>query len=276
MANVGPSSPEALGALAERGLAYGAQVTSMGVGNEYDENTLNAIAVRTNGRLYHLPENQEMASILRREIDLLGGTVASDAAVVLAPAEGVQILGSDEANLAAPGPRGTLVLPIGTLFRGQRREALVRLRIAPGAAAGPRGLVTAALHYRAGDAGHVQEVVASAESVGDAAIVRARANGRAQAVAAVYEANRLKLQAAQQLTRGDARAAEQQLGRAADALVQQAASTSDASAKRRLQVEADLARRQQVTVKAAAAAPPMEQRSRALEINAPAASPAGR
>ena len=275
-ANVGPSSPAALGALAEQGLAYGAQVTSMGVGNDYDENTLNAIAVRTNGRLYHLPENQEMASVLRREVDLLGGTVASDAAVVLAPGDGVQILGSDDANLSAPGAGGTLVLPIGTLFRGQRREALVRVHVAPGAAGGARGLLTASLHYRAGNAGHVQEVAARAESVGDASIVRARGNGRAQAISAVYEANRLKIKAAQELTHGDAKAAEKGMARAADVLVQQAAATSDASAKRRLQQEAEQTRKQQVTVQAAAAAPPPVQRSRALEINAPAASPYGR
>ena len=130
-ANVGPSSPAALGAIAEQGLAVGAQVTSMGVGNDYDENTLNAIAVRTNGRLYHLPEDQEMASVLRRELELLSGTLASEAVIVVTPAAGVEILGGDDANLVRRGPEGTLQLPIGTLFRGQRREALVRVRVSP-------------------------------------------------------------------------------------------------------------------------------------------------
>jgi Ca-activated chloride channel homolog len=277
-ANVGLSSAEGLGALAEAGLAYGAQVTSMGVGNDYDENTLNAIAVRTNGRLYHLPENQEMASVLRREVDLLGGTLASEAVVEVVPGAGVQILGSDDANLSAPGSGGTLVLPIGTLFRGQRREALVRIRVAPGTAAvGTRGLVTARLHYRgAANAAQVQEVVASAEPVADAAIVRTRANGRAHAMAAVYEANREKIQAAQELSRGDAHAAEQRLGRVAAVLVQAATSAKDAPTKQRLADEADQTRRQQATTKAAASAPPMVQRSQALELNAPAAAPAGR
>jgi Ca-activated chloride channel family protein len=277
MANVGPSTPAALGVLAERGLAYGAQITSIGVGNDYDENTLNALAVRTNGRLYHLPENQEMASILRREIDLLSGTVASDATIVVTPAEGVQILGADESNLSAPGEGGTLVLPIGALFKGQRREALVRLRVAPGASTGERGLLTVRLHYRdTRSAGRVQEVVARVEPVQDAALVEARANGRAHAIAAVYEANRLKIQAAQQLSRGDAGGAEQQLGRAADILQHVAASTKDASAKKRLEHEATVARSQQTSAKAAAAAPPPVQREQALEINAPAAAPPGR
>ncbi len=49
IANVGQSSPEALGALAERGLRFHAQVTSLGVGTDYDERTLNALALRLDG-----------------------------------------------------------------------------------------------------------------------------------------------------------------------------------------------------------------------------------
>jgi Ca-activated chloride channel family protein len=276
-ANIGASSPEELGAIAGEGLAYGVQVTSMGVGNDYDERTLNAIAVQTNGRLYHLPENQEMASVLRHEIDLLRGTLASQAAVVVTPGDGVQILGGDEANLSQPGPGGTLVLPIGTMFRGQRREALVRLRVAPGARAGARTLVTASLHYRdVANEGHVQEAVARADAVADAGLVQSRANGRAHAIAAVYEANRAKIQAAQALSRGDVQAAQTRLDSAAASLQVASSVRQDAATQQRLDQEMVVTRQQQARAKAAAAAPPPVQRSEALELNAPAAAPAGR
>jgi Mg-chelatase subunit ChlD len=78
IANVGPSSPETLGAIAERGLRFRAQVTSLGVGNDYDERTLNALSVKSSGRLYHLTEPKEMATILKGELDLLDATLASD------------------------------------------------------------------------------------------------------------------------------------------------------------------------------------------------------
>src|SRR4029079_9043242 len=94
-ANVGPSSPDVLGALAARGAEHGIQVTSIGVGLDYDENTLNALAVRSSGRLYHLAEPREMASILDREIKLLDSTMATDAFVEIVPAPGVQVLGAD-------------------------------------------------------------------------------------------------------------------------------------------------------------------------------------
>jgi Ca-activated chloride channel homolog len=276
-ANVGPSSPASLGAIAEQGLAFGAQVTSMGVGNDYDESTLNAIAVRTNGRLYHLPENQEMASVLKRELELLSSTLASDAVVVVAPAPGVQILSGDEANLSRRAPDGTLHLPIGTLFKGQKREAIVRVRVSPGASAAPRELVSVRLHYRAAEnAGKVQEVVARAVTTPDPSVVRARANGRVHAIAAVYEANRLKIQAAQRLSRGDAQGAEVELGRAQEAIQRGLTTASDPATRRRLETESEQTRRQQTRTKAAASAPAAVQRSEALEMNAPAAAPAGR
>ena len=59
-ANVGPSSPLALGELAQRSLSLGAQVTSLGVGLDYDERTLDAIAERTSGRLFHVGDPREM------------------------------------------------------------------------------------------------------------------------------------------------------------------------------------------------------------------------
>ncbi|MDF2696722.1 MAG: hypothetical protein K0S65_5105, partial [Labilithrix sp.] len=94
IANVGPSSPETLGAIAERGLRFRAQVTSLGVGNDYDERTLNALSVRSSGRLYHLTEPREMASILEGELNLLKATVASDSFVEIVPAPGVELLGA--------------------------------------------------------------------------------------------------------------------------------------------------------------------------------------
>jgi Ca-activated chloride channel family protein len=67
-ANVGPSTPDVLGALAARGSQHGIQVTAVGVGLDYDENTLNALAMSSNGRLYHMSEPRELTAILQQEM----------------------------------------------------------------------------------------------------------------------------------------------------------------------------------------------------------------
>ncbi|MEO8875856.1 MAG: VWA domain-containing protein, partial [Polyangiaceae bacterium] len=127
-ANIGPSSPAELGQLAERGVRFHAQVTSLGVGNDYSEQTLNALAVRSSGRLYHIDDPKEMAGMLRHELDLLQSTVASDAFVEVVPAPGVQLISADGIR-GDMSSDGSMKIPLGTLFGGQHREALVRLRV---------------------------------------------------------------------------------------------------------------------------------------------------
>jgi Ca-activated chloride channel family protein len=106
IANVGPSTPDALGAIAERGLRFRAQVTSLGVGNDYDEHTLNALAIKSSGRLFHVSDPVEMTAFLKKEVELLTSTVASDAFVEVMPAPGAQT-GSRRARCGFRSARST-------------------------------------------------------------------------------------------------------------------------------------------------------------------------
>ena len=133
-ANVGPSSPEALGELAGRSLGFGAQVTSLGVGLDYDERTLDAIAERTSGRLFHVGDPREMEGTLEHEIALLSSTVADQAMIEVVPAPGVEIEGIDGARMEW-GPGRVARVPLGALYTGQHREALVRVRVSGGSVA---------------------------------------------------------------------------------------------------------------------------------------------
>lgn len=145
MANVGPSTPEELGQVAAQGTEYGAQVTAIGVGLEYDERTLAALAVRSSGRLYHLERPAQMASILREELELLGHTVATEAFIEVTPAAGVEILGAE--TVQGEMTEGRLRVPLGSLYGGQHREVLVRARVNT-ATPGPHTLATARLVFR--------------------------------------------------------------------------------------------------------------------------------
>jgi len=271
MANVGPSSPEALGLLAERGLAQGAQVTSLGVGIDYDERTLNALAVRSSGRLYHLGELREMASILRREMDLLGSTVASDAFVEIVPANGVELVREPGVH-AEMSTNGTIRIPLGVLFAGQHREALVRARFrnASDWAQGPKPIASVRLHFRdpsEGDLDRVQEVVARVESTHDSAAVAAHANARTQSIIAVQDAANLQIHAAEEVNQGQFAAADKALAVAQQKLEAQASNVKDDVQRQRLtHAAAGLASARASTAGAAAAPAPMR-REKALELN---------
>jgi len=276
IANVGPATPAALGQLAERGVRLHAQVTSLGVGTDYDENTLNALAVRSSGRLYHIGEPREMTAMLKHEVDLLESTVASDAFVEIVPAPGVQIVGADGIR-ADRGEDGSLKIPLGALFGGQHKEALVRVRVngadaAPASAAGAqeRPFASVRLHFRdpgEGDLERVQEVVARAAWTNDESVVASHANAKTQSIVAVQGAAKLEMDAAQQVNRGQFAAADDRLAAAEKKLSEQARASKDKGEQQRLAQAAQTVASARATTKAAAAAPAPVQRDSALKLN---------
>lgn len=272
IANVGPSSPETLGAIAERGLRFRAQVTSLGVGNDYDERTLNALAVKSSGRLYHLAEPREMASILEGELRLLDATLASDSVVEIVPAPGVQLLGAEGVR-ADWHDGGALRIPLGALHAGQHREALVRVRITdPATFEGQtRSLASVRLRFRDAqdsDLERIQEVVARTQLTSDAAAVASRVSSRTKAIVAIQESAKLQMAAAQRINDGQFMDADKELARAEASLAAQASVVTAPAEKRRIAEAQTKIASARATTRALPSKPAAAQRRGALEMNA--------
>lgn len=274
-ANVGPASPAELGQLAERGVKFHAQVTALGVGNDYSEQTLNALAVRSSGRLYHIDQPEEMVSMLKHELDLLQSTVASDAFVEVVPAPGVQLISADGIRGDMSGD-GSMKIPLGALFGGQHREALVRLRVASaerdanadGAVQKP--IASIRLHFKdpnEGDLERIQETVAKVSWTNDPNVVASRQNAKTQSIMAVQEAAQLEMKAAQSVNAGQFGAADDSLAVAEKTLQKRAAATADKKMKEELQAQAHTVAAARKATSQAAAAPAPVQRSQALKLN---------
>ena len=272
MANVGPSSPETLGAIAERGLRFRAQVTSLGVGNDYDERTLNALAVKSSGRLYHLGEPREMASILKGELELLDATLASDSFVEVVPAPGVQLMGADGIR-ADWHEGGSLRIPLGALHAGQHREALVRVRIVEPAAfdGQTRSLASVRLRFRDAqdsDLERVQEVVARTQLTGDSNAVAAHVSSRTKAIMAIQETAKIQMAAAQRINDGRFMDADKELARAEASLAAQARVVTAPAEKKRIEEAQTKVAAARASTQAMPAKPKAVQRSQALDMNA--------
>jgi Ca-activated chloride channel family protein len=212
-ANVGLSSPQALGELAQRSLSLGAQVTSLGVGLDYDERTLDAIAERTSGRLFHVGDPREMTATLEHEIDLLAATVADQASIEIVPAPGVVLVSVEGARIES-GANGAVRIPLGTLYAGQHREALVRMRLTESASGAQRALASVRLQFHdpaENDVERVQEVLARASTSDDPVAVASHANAKTHAMMAMVEAAKTEIQAAQDVGSGNFMQAQTQL-----------------------------------------------------------------
>lgn len=232
-ATVGPTSPDELGRIAEVGLQRGIQVTSIGVGLDYDESTLNELAVRSSGRLYHVEDSKQLPGIVEQEIALLESTAAADAQVEIVPAPGVALLGADAAHSSHSGTG--LLVPLGTIFAGQKRELLVRARV-DAAGEGSKVLASVRLHFRdpsEDGVPRVQEQILRATLTSDASLVAAHRNSRTESLLAIREAASFAQIASQRANSGDFEAADEELARAEMKLEQQARHASTKADKQR-------------------------------------------
>lgn len=268
-ANIGPSSAGELGDLAARVTENGAQVTAIGVGLDYDEGTLGTIASRTAGRLYHLEQPQQMAVILHDELNLLGQTVATNAAIEFVPEPGVTIepVGVSHLDRAENGYR----LPLGSLYGAQHREVLLRVR---GASMRPGMNVLGAARLRYEDpaargARRSSEPIAirvEGQTEGRPAV-----NERVAAMVTRFEVAQAQLRAARLMNEGQVAQADAQLAQAQLRLREAESNVRDEAVQQELRRQATTVTRNRAStqrVLRAPAASPSAARGAALQMNA--------
>ena len=213
-ATVGETSSESIANVAAQATEHGAQVTSIGVGLDYDEGMLNAMAVRSAGRVYHLEEPAQMASILHDELELLGETVAANAYIEFTPAEDVSVEATETSRVDVRGR--SIRIPLGSLYSGQHREILMHARV-PTTGNGGRALGEAHLVWQEPGASAVRHGAAvplEYELTSDATAPAQSVQQRVQAMVVSYEATRAQLRATELLNRGEAERAEVELQQA--------------------------------------------------------------
>jgi Ca-activated chloride channel family protein len=264
-ANVGPSDPFQLGQLAANGTEWGVQVSAIGVGLDYDERTLAALAVQSAGRLYHLEHPAQMAVILQEELNLLANTVATNAWIEIVPAQGVRVL--DVMTPGASVENGRVRMNLGSLHAGQSREVLFRAAVDT-SSEGDRTLASARLVYREpGRSGAQQsQSVALSYGVTDDRDEVARSQApRVQAMVATHEASQAQLRAVELLNEGRNEEAAVALDGAGRQLQVAADAAPAAPAAARLRRQA--AEVQQGSSRARRATTPAESRATSLEMN---------
>jgi Ca-activated chloride channel family protein len=272
-ATAGHTSTHTLAQIAENGTQFGVQVTSLGVGLDYDEDTLNALAVRSSGRLYHLSDPREMAGIIKSELNLLDKTMATNAAIEIVAAPGVQLIAADGVR-SSWGQNRSLRVPLGTMFSGQRREVLVRFRMTGDLVEGSAPIVSTRLHFddpSDGGIARVQEVVVRATLTHDMSMVREHQNHEVQAIIAMQEASTMAAQARSDVSSGNFDEADVQLARAETKLRERAQHAKSKKDQARITAAADSVAQNRRAVQGAAAAPPAARASAArkssLELN---------
>lgn len=130
LANQGDASFEGLTARAARAARRETVVTAVGVGLDFDEHLMGALADAGTGNYYFLEQGSELAVVLARELEATRETVAAGLAVTLEPAPGVELV--EAAGYPLERGAGGATFRPGSLFAGQERRVWLTLRVPSG------------------------------------------------------------------------------------------------------------------------------------------------
>lgn len=128
-ANEGDSSVEGLMARASRSARQEIVLSSVGVGEGFDEFLMSSIADAGTGNFYYLQHSEALAAIFASELSATQTTVASALAVTIDPEPGVRVI--DAAGYPLETADGKTVFRPGSLFSGQERRIWLTLALPP-------------------------------------------------------------------------------------------------------------------------------------------------
>jgi Ca-activated chloride channel homolog len=147
LANQGDASPEGLLQRAGRAAHGEFMLTTVGVGADFNEYLMSALADAGTGNYYYLHRGDDLGSVFAREFDAARATVACGVEVRIEPADGVSVV--DAAGYPLERTSGAVVFRPGSLSAGQERRIWVTLSV-PNQAAGDHPLGRFALSYGRG------------------------------------------------------------------------------------------------------------------------------
>jgi Ca-activated chloride channel family protein len=149
LANQGDTSLSGLRTRARRAAVGEYALTTIGVGDDFDEHLLATLADAGTGNYYYIQSGADLARIFSDEFETARESVARGLAVLIHPASGVEVVDAAGYPLER-GTEGETVFRPGTLFAGQDRRIWVTLRTR-WSSEGTRELGRFGLEYTDGD-----------------------------------------------------------------------------------------------------------------------------
>ncbi|MFO0685626.1 MAG: VWA domain-containing protein [Sandaracinus sp.] len=140
-----PNDPSGIEAMAQAAGERSIAITALGLGVDYDETLLGAIAQRSGGGFHAVEDSSAVASVFREEVLRLVRTVARGAYVELSPGPGVSIVGVVGPATSQYG--NSVRVEIGDLSEGDGRDVLVRMQTQARREGATVELLDAVLHF---------------------------------------------------------------------------------------------------------------------------------
>lgn len=143
-ANEGITDAQRLAAVANEFRSAGIAVTTMGVGDGFDEELMESIAEQGGGNFYYIKQAEEIPNIFNKELQGLLQVVAQNVQLKLTPRDGVTVK-AVYGYAARQNADGTEV-SLGDIYHQEEKSILIELSVSP-KPQGEHPLLTAAWSY---------------------------------------------------------------------------------------------------------------------------------
>jgi Ca-activated chloride channel family protein len=232
-----PNDEGPIRALAAQAGARGVTITALGLGLDYNETVMGAVAQGSGGRFHYVERSEEVSAFFRDEVMRLQGVFARNATLELVPGPGVRIEGVVGYPMSQSGAR--VVVSLGDISRGDKRDIIVKIAAQREGAARREGapveLMDAVLRFddAVAGAGRLERrVFLGARATTSKSEIEAGRDRDVEDSAASIQASAATLQAIEAARNGDSGRAQEMLEQAAVAASEQSKVNSNAGLER--------------------------------------------
>lgn len=127
LANRGISDSKALAQQVQKVAQRGISVTTMGVGADYNEDLMTAVADHASGNYYFIQKAEQIATVFKTELGKMFSTVAQAATVQIFLEDGVELGSVFGYTFTRKGD--TISIPLAEMFGGQKRSILAKVKV---------------------------------------------------------------------------------------------------------------------------------------------------
>jgi Ca-activated chloride channel family protein len=165
-----PNDERLIDGMTSEAASRGISITTLGLGNDYDETLMGRIAQQTGGKFSYVEDSSKVASFFREEVVRLHQVVARNAYLEIRPGPGVVVQGVVGRPTASRADRA-LTVGLGDLSLGEKHELVVELAANPTKDGANVEVLDAVLHWQdsVGGATHEDRVFVGAKSTSDEA-----------------------------------------------------------------------------------------------------------
>jgi len=230
-ANVGPSSPAELGKLGASLVKEGITVSTVGIGNDYNEDLMTALAQNADGNFYFIANSADLGRYLAQELGCALSVAARGVKVKITCPEGVTPRGILGYQCRIDGR--TIELDFNQIYAGHDKVLILQLALPPQPAGSAKDLADVTLEYITSDAVRAPEVTrrVAVNFTADEAESKQSLNKGVSASVVLQKSAVLREEAVNQADSGNVESANEKLRRAKKLLEDNAAETNAPAVK---------------------------------------------